>query len=63
MITFKVKTAFQPEWANVFTLLFPGKEHDASVINPGEAHFSFIDETVKPADLGPLVIVTVIPSE
>jgi len=62
MITYKVTTAFQPEWTNVFTLLFPGKEHDASVINPTEAYFSFIDPTVTPADLGPLVKVELIPN-
>jgi len=62
MITYKVTTAFQPEWTNVFALLFPGKEHDASVINPTEAYFSFIDTTVTPVDLGPLVAVTVIPN-
>lgn len=57
MITYKVMTAFTPEWPNVFKSLFPEKEHDASLTNPGEAYFSFTDETVTPADLGPLVRV------
>jgi len=63
MITYKVTTAFTPEWSNVFKLLFPEKEHDASLINPSEAYFSFNDETVTPADLGPLVKVELLPSE
>lgn len=57
MITYKVTTLFQPEWNNVFKALFPGKEHDASGTLNTEAYYSFNDETVTPADLGPLVKV------
>lgn len=57
MITYKVTTLFQPEWNNVFKALFPGKEHDASMTSQDCAFFSFNDEAVTPADLGPLVKV------
>ena len=57
MITYKVTTLFQPEWNNVFKALFPGKEHDASMTTHDHALFSFTDDTVTPADLGPLVKV------
>lgn len=57
MITYKVTCLFQPDWPNVFSALFPGRQHDASMENGAIAEYSFIDETVTPADLGPLVKV------
>jgi hypothetical protein len=60
MITYKITTAFQPEWENVFKALFPGKEHDASMMTSDYATFSFNDHSVTPADLGPLVRVELI---
>lgn len=60
MITYKVTTLFQPDWNNVFKALFPGKEHDASVMSQGCAFFSFKDDTIIPADLGPLVKVEIV---
>jgi hypothetical protein len=62
MITYKITPIFVPEWEALFAALFPGKQHDASVINPTEAYFSFIDPTVTPVDLGPLVRVELLPS-
>jgi hypothetical protein len=60
MITYKVTTLFQPEWNNVFKALFPGKEHDASSTSHDCAYFSFVDQTVTPAELGPLVRVELV---
>jgi hypothetical protein len=60
MITYKVTTLFTPEWPNVFSALFPGKEHDASAISGSVATFSFNDPSVTPTDLGPLVRVELI---
>lgn len=57
MVTYKITTAFVPEWNNVFDSLFPGRQHDASAIYNSVAFYSFNDDTVTPADLGPLVKV------
>jgi len=57
MVTYKVTTAFVPEWNNVFEALFPGRQHDASAVYSSVAFYSFNDDTVTPADLGPLVKV------
>jgi hypothetical protein len=63
MITYKVTPIFVPEWETLFATLFPGKQHDASSINQYFATFSFNDESVTPADLGPLVRVELLPNE
>jgi hypothetical protein len=60
MKTYRVTTAFEPVWKNVFEALFPGKQHDASTTSQSEATFSFNDPSVTPADLGPLVRVELI---
>jgi hypothetical protein len=57
MITYKVKCLFVPDWANVFDALFAGRQHDASSESGTTAYYSFLDESVTPADLGPLVKV------
>lgn len=57
MITYKVKCLFVPDWANVFAALFAGRQHDASSESGSIAYYSFLDERVTPADLGPLVRV------
>lgn len=59
MIIYKVTTLFQADWDNVFAALFPGRQHDYSEITGNTAKFGFIDQTVTPADLGPLVKVEV----
>lgn len=57
MITYKVTTLFQADWDNVFEALFPGRQHCYSEITGNNAKFGFEDESVTPADLGPLVKV------
>lgn len=57
MITYKVTCLFMPDWRNVFSALFPGRQHDASTEYDSVAEYSFIDESVTPADLGPTVKV------
>lgn len=62
MITYKVKTLFTPEWQNLFSAMFPGKEHDASSINGSVATFTFLDSTIVPIDLSPLVQIEIVPT-
>lgn len=57
MITYKVTTGFQAEWTSLYEMLFPDVNHDASMTTSSVAYFSFNDDTVTPADLGPLVKV------
>ena len=57
MITYRVTCLFIPDWPNVFSALFPGRQHDASAESGSVAEYSFIDESVSPADLGPMVKV------
>jgi hypothetical protein len=60
MIKYKVTTLFSPDWENVFSALFPNHQHDYSQIGGNVAVFGFNDQTVTPADLGPLVRVELI---
>lgn len=60
MIKYKVTTLFQAEWENIFPALFPGKEHSMSQMSGNVAIFGFDDQSVTPADLGPLVKVELI---
>lgn len=62
MITYKVTTLFSPDWENVFAALFPGKEHSFSQVSGNAACYGFDDDTVTPADLGPLVKVELLPN-
>lgn len=62
MITYKITTAFQADWDNVFAVVFPGRQHSFSQISGNVGLFGFEDATVTPTDLGPLVRVEVIPS-
>ena len=57
MIHYKITTLFQADWKNVFEALFPDRQHSYSSITENTAVFGFEDETVVPADLGPLVKV------
>ena len=57
MITYKVTCLFTPDWPNVYSALFGSRQHDASSESGATAYYSFNDETVTPADLGPLVKV------
>lgn len=59
MIYFKLTTAFKAEPSNLYTMVFGQAVHSFSRVNPDEGVFvyGFTDETVTPADLGPLVRV------
>jgi len=62
MITYRITCMFQADWKNLFVALFGDRQHCYSVIDCDYAVFGFEDPSVKPADLGPLVVVTIIPN-
>ena len=63
MTTYRVTCMFAPEWQNLYPAIFGTAQHCASMVNSNGnvAEFTFATPQT-PADLGPLVIVTVIPS-
>jgi hypothetical protein len=57
MFCYRIKTAFSPEWKNLFHSLFGDSAVCcASLVNESEAFYGFETEQT-PADLGPLVCV------
>ena len=62
MITYRVTCMFQAEWKNLFKAIFGDNQHCYSVIDYDYAVFGFEDPAVKPADLGPLVKIEIIPN-
>ena len=60
MVTYKVKVLFKAEWGHLVEALFPNAQHCASMVSSEEAIYSFEDDSVTPADLGPLVRVELI---
>jgi len=62
MITFKITTVFIADMNKMLPMIFPGASPCGYRIENGTAEFSFDDDTVTPADLGPLVKVEVIPN-
>jgi hypothetical protein len=52
---------FTPDWSNLYPALFGNVQHCASKNEGNVAEFTF-DTPQTPADLGPLVIVTIIPN-
>lgn len=60
MITYKITTVFQADWDNLFKLTFGANQHVYSHIDGNVAQFGFADDSVVPADLGPLVKTEVI---
>ena len=63
MVTYKVKVLFKAEWAPLFEALFPNAQHCKSIVSASEAVYSFEDNSVTPADLGPLVRVELLPND
>ena len=61
MITYRVSCMFTPDWSNLYPALFGNVQHCASKNEGNVAEFTF-DTPQTPADLGPLVIVTIIPN-
>ena len=63
MTTYRITCMFAPEWQNLYPAIFGTAQHCASMVNSNGniAEFTF-SEPQTPANLGPLVIVTVIPS-
>ena len=63
MTTYRITCMFAPEWQNLYPAIFGAAQHCASMVNSNGnvAEFTFATPQT-PADLGPLVIVTVIPS-
>ena len=59
MIYYRVKTAFRAEPIELYSMVFGERVHSYSYMNPeqGVFFFGFDDDTVTPADLGPLVRV------
>jgi hypothetical protein len=53
---------FTPEWESLYPAMFGTVQHCASKTDGNVAEFTFEDPAVKPANLGPLVIVEVIPN-
>ena len=62
MITYKITTVFVADMNNLLPLAFPGSVIMGSRIEGNVATFTFADDSVKAADLGPLVRVEVIPN-
>jgi hypothetical protein len=62
MITYRITCMFAPDWSNLYPALFGANVHCASVVGDTFAQYTFEDASVKPADLGPLVRVEVIPN-
>lgn len=62
MITYRVTCMFTPEWESLYPAMFGTVQHCASKTDGNVAEFTFEDPAVKPANLGPLVIVEVIPN-
>ena len=63
MTTYRITCMFAPEWQNLYPAIFGTAQHCASMVNSNGnvAEFTFATPQT-PANLGPLVIVTVIPS-
>jgi hypothetical protein len=59
MIYYRVKTAFRADASELYSMVFGELVHSYSYMNPeqGLFFFGFDDDTVTPADLGPLVRV------
>jgi hypothetical protein len=57
MVTYKITCLFTPEWESVYKALFGDNVHCFSEIYGNNGEFSFEDSNVKPANLGPLVII------
>lgn len=60
MHTYKVTCPFQADWENLFAALFPDAQHCASTIEGNVATYSFATPQT-PVDLGPLVVVELLP--
>lgn len=60
MITYKVSPVFDPNWESLYKSLFGDAVHSATNIENNVGVFSFEDDSVTPADLGPLVKVEVV---
>lgn len=60
MTTYRIKTLFLPEWPAIFEAVF-GKDAQcqASLVDGNVAYYSF-NAPQTPADLGPLVQITVV---
>lgn len=61
MTTYRITCLFQPDWTTLYAALFGDAKHCGSRTEDNIATFTFT-EPQSPADLGPLVVVTVIPS-
>lgn len=62
MITYKITPMFAADWTSLYESLFGENVHCASKVEGNVATFSFEDDSVTPADLGPLVKVEVVTS-
>ena len=62
MITYRITCMFAADWDNLYPALFGTVQHCYSVIDYDYAVFGFQDPTVKPANLGPLVKIEIIPN-
>ena len=64
MTTYRITCMFAPEWQNLYPAIFGAAQHCASMVNSNGnvAEFTFADPAVKPANMGHLVKVEVIPS-
>ena len=61
MTTYRITCMFEPEWQSLYPALFGTVQHCASMVNGNVAEFTFASPQT-PANLGPLVKVTVIPN-
>jgi hypothetical protein len=61
MITYRITCMFEPEWQSLYPAIFGTVQHCASMVNGNVGEFTF-DTPQTPADLGPLVVVTIIPN-
>jgi hypothetical protein len=61
MTTYRITCMFDADWANLYPALFGTAQHCASMVNGNAATFTFATPQT-PANLGPLVVVTVIPN-
>jgi hypothetical protein len=61
MTTYRITCMFEPEWQSLYPAIFGTVQDCASMVNGNVAEFTFASPQT-PANLGPLVKVTVIPN-
>jgi hypothetical protein len=62
MITYRITCMFAADWSNLYPALFGAAQHCESRTDGNMAEFTFEDSAVKPADLGPLVRIEILPN-